>query len=370
VAARRKPGGDAGRGGGGGGAAPKAVRRAAAPASPAPTAPVPRPTPKLAPPLGQGRLFLALVAAARRLELHHAVVVSGAPGAGKSTAARWLAAALLCPSDHDAMAPCGACRTCRRVATGNHPDLHLLALLEDKREIAVDQVRDLQAALLRAPVEGRARAVLIDPAAALNEEGQNALLKTLEEPGPATFLLLCTSRPEQLLPTVRSRCQRLVLRGLDPALLQRELSARTNAPAPVQQRALELADGSLGRALAACTERTVQLHDLVLEMLTGAKRLRPMATARSVLEGSDGRAGAVLCAREFLQLLAGEARARLQRSLADAAGGSYREPPSEPWVSVLESALVGAQDLDLQIPPDQAVAGALLAIARQLRREH
>jgi DNA polymerase-3 subunit delta' len=349
-------------------AVPKGARRAPAAAPAPPPGPAqPKPVPKLMPPLGQGRLFDALVAAARRLLLHHAVVVSGAPGGGKSTAARWLAAALLCPSDLDALAPCGACRTCRRVASGNHPDLHLLALLEDKREIAVDQVRDLQAALLRAPVEGRARAVLIDPASALNEEGQNALLKTLEEPGPATFLLLCTSRPEQLLPTVRSRCERLVLRGLDPALLQRELSARTNVPARVQQLALGLAEGSLGRALAACTERTVQLHDLVQALLDSAKPLVPLGTARSVLEGSDGRAGAVLRAREFLQLLAAEARARLQRGLADAAGGSYRDPPSEPWASVLESALVGAQDLDLQIPPDQAVAGALLAIARQLR---
>ena len=345
--------------------ASKPASRAAATAS---AAPAPKPQAMLRIPIGQGPAFARLITAARTLRMHHAVVVSGAPGTGKSTIARWIAAALVCPSELDTEGPCGVCRHCRRVASGAHPDLHFLQPPEQKQVIPVESVRALQDTLQLAAVEARARVVIIDPADALGEEGQNTLLKTLEEPGVATFLLLCTARPELLLATVRSRCERLNVRGLSRDRIAQEISARNAGTSAQVDQALATANGSLGRALAACTEQTVQIHDLVLATLDSAKQLRPLATARNVLEGCEGRAEAVQRARVFLRTCATEASLRLERSLASGGDASYPAVASEPWVSVLELALLGLQDLELQIPADQVIVGAVLGIARLLRR--
>ena len=245
---------------------------------------------------------------------------------------------------------------------------HILRPPDQKQVIPVESVRELQDTLQLAAVEARARVVILDPADALGEEGQNTLLKTLEEPGPATYLLLCTSRPELLLATVRSRCERLTVRGLPRERIAQELSARSVGTLAHQERALGMAQGSLGRAISACTEQTVQLHDLVLATLNSAKELRPLTTARNVLEGAEGRAEAVARARAFLRICATEASTRLEHGIASGADETYPAAASEPWVSVLELALLALQDLELQIPADQVIAGALLGIARQLRR--
>jgi DNA polymerase III delta' subunit len=246
-------------------------------------------------PLGQGEALAYWQRRARSLLLPHAMVVEGARGIGKTTVMRWLTAALLCPSELDADGPCGVCRACTRVASDLHPDVHLVERARDEKDaeendksfyvIKVDQVRQAQQALSLHAVEGRARVLRIADADSMEEEAQNALLKTLEEPGVATFLLLEARRPEQLLPTVRSRVQRLRVRPLDDAALARGLSEKLPNQGPRLPDALSLAHGSLGLAELACTERAVQLHDLVRALLAGNKGLRPVAIARAVLEG-------------------------------------------------------------------------------------
>lgn len=336
-------------------------------AAPAPSAP-----PRLVAPLGQGAMLLHWQRLARTLALPHALVVEGAPGTGKSTVMRWLAASLLCPSDLDQSGPCGSCRTCMRVAAGAFPDVHLVdrARDEDDKEenkkswyvIAVDQVREAQEILLRRPVEGRARVLLIADADTMEEAAQNALLKTLEEPGDATFLLLEARRPERLLPTVRSRVQRLRLVPLDDTAIRRELGNRLPARAAVFERAIGLARGSLGQALAVCTEQVVQVHDLVLAVLATTKGLRPLETARLALEGFPERHEAVRAARLFLWLLRSELRRRID-GLAAATADSYVAALAEPWTTWLETTLAAERDLDMQIPPDQALVACLVEFA-------
>jgi len=103
---------------------------------------------------------------------------------------------------------CGVCAACVRIARGVHPDVPIVEPAETGL-IRVDQVRDVIDRAAYRPFEGRRRVVIIDDADALLPQAQNALLKTLEEPTPSSVFILVTSKPDLLLPTVRSRCIRL-----------------------------------------------------------------------------------------------------------------------------------------------------------------
>ncbi len=178
-------------------------------------------------------------AASAALAGAHALLIHGPAGAGQLELGLLLAQATLCESSTDAAAsrPCGHCASCRLFATRVHPDLLLvlpdalrvqLGWVDDddsklhkadakpSREIRVDQVRQAIAWSQQTSGRGRGKVLLLHPADALNNIAANALLKTLEEPPGALRLLLTSADPEHLLPTVRSRCQRLPL-ALPPA---------------------------------------------------------------------------------------------------------------------------------------------------------
>lgn len=107
--------------------------------------------------------------------------------------------------------PCGRCAGCEKAAAGRHPDVITFAPAEGKREITVEQIRRLRSDAWVAPNEGRRKVYLLDPASAMNENAQNALLKVLEEgPEQAAFLLIARTAAG-LLHTVRSRCEHLDL---------------------------------------------------------------------------------------------------------------------------------------------------------------
>jgi DNA polymerase-3 subunit delta' len=163
----------------------------------------------------------------RRDALPHALLLSGRPGLGKTVLARTFAQALLCESARSDGLPCGACLACRWFEQGSHPDFRLIepealaqAVPEEgegrskagaapSRQIKIDQVRELQEFLAVGTHRGGARVILLRPAEAMNAATANALLKSLEEPPPGTVFLLVSSAPDRLLPTVRSRCQRI-----------------------------------------------------------------------------------------------------------------------------------------------------------------
>ncbi len=154
--------------------------------------------------------------------LSHGYLISGGGEESRAAFARRLAAAYLCDGQ---TVPCGGCRHCRKVAGGTHPDVSLIAPLEGKREISVDQIRALRSDAYIRPNEGRRKVYVISPADSMNPFAQNALLKVLEEgPAYAAFLLLA-DQPGLLLDTVRSRCEALVLppeaARPDPELLDR-----------------------------------------------------------------------------------------------------------------------------------------------------
>ena len=163
--------------------------------------------------LGHRRLVALLARSIRQDSLPPSLVFAGPDGIGKRLTALATAQALNCPNRPETTAgpgidACGVCPTCARIARGVHPDV-LLVEPGETGSIKIDSVRDIIDRAAYRPFEGRRRVVIIDEADALVAAAQNALLKTLEEPPPSSVFMLITSRPDMLLPTVRSRCPRL-----------------------------------------------------------------------------------------------------------------------------------------------------------------
>lgn len=143
--------------------------------------------------------------------LSHAYLLIGPDGEARREAAVRLAAEILCG---EADAPCGRCRTCRKVFAGIHPDVVTVerqpgdkGLL--RREIVVDQIREITSDAVIMPNEADRKVYIIREADRMNTAAQNALLKALEDPPGHACFLLCAAAADALLPTVRSRCVRL-----------------------------------------------------------------------------------------------------------------------------------------------------------------
>jgi len=222
-----------------------------------------------------------------RQTLPPSLVFAGPDGVGKRLAAVALAQALNCDRRDASGDACGTCASCTRIARGVHADV-LAVEPGDSGAIKVDQVREAIDRAAYRPFEGKRRIVIVEEADALVSEAQNALLKTLEEPPPASVFVLVTARPDVLLPTVRSRCQRLRFGPLSPAdvaaILIRdhgftETDARTAAAA---------ADGSVGRALDEGAEDVIEARDAAARLLQTAG---PSQDVRRRLDGAKAFAG-------------------------------------------------------------------------------
>lgn len=204
----------------------------------------------------------------------HALLIHGPAGAGHFELALLLAQAVLCeaPGATAMSRPCGRCASCHLMASRTHPDLRTvlpaalrvqLGWIDEEdfippkgdakpsREIRIDQVRLAIAWSQQTSARGRGKVMLLHPADAVNAVSANALLKTLEEPPGAVRLLLTSTDPERLLPTVRSRCQRLPLTLPDTAQALAWLQAHGVADA---EPLLALAGGSPLEALAWAQE--------------------------------------------------------------------------------------------------------------------
>jgi len=248
---------------------------------------------------GHQHLLELIGRAAVRGSMPPSVIFAGPDGVGKRMAAVALAQLVNCaaPRKGDA-APdaCGECASCRRIARGVHADV-LLVEPGETGSIKVDQVRDAIERSAYRPFEGRRRVVIVDDADALIPEAQNALLKTLEEPPSASTFVLVTSRPDVLLPTVLSRCQRLRFGRLAPADVAAVLVRDHEYSESEAQAAAALSDGSVGAALEGATDDYAEARHAAAAMLQtvaasqdprrrlqGAKALAP---ARGGRDGSE-----------------------------------------------------------------------------------
>lgn len=139
--------------------------------------------------------------------LAHALLFSGPAGIGKRSVALAFAAWVQCETPGDDA--CGDCAPCHQIAVGTHPDVKLVEVDSGKKEIGVDKAREVKRFTQLAPAGGRLKIAIIDDAHRLSVAAQNGLLKTLEDPPGRSILILVSNSPDSLLPTVRSRCQRV-----------------------------------------------------------------------------------------------------------------------------------------------------------------
>jgi DNA polymerase III subunit delta' len=173
--------------------------------------------------------------------LPHSLLVLSVPGLGAEQLANWMTALVLCESP--GTRPCDACPSCRLLRSDSHPDAHVVRLEEDAQQIKIDQVRELIDSLTLKSYRGGYKVGVIEGAEALNTNGANAFLKTLEEPSADTMLMMI-ARPNHRLPaTVASRCLRISLRP--PAAGDAIAWLQANAPgANSWHAALALAGGA------------------------------------------------------------------------------------------------------------------------------
>ena len=193
--------------------------------------------------LGNERLKENLRVSVGRGRASHFYLISGPAGSGKRTLARLLSAALQCREEHK---PCLTCPACRKVLADTHPDCITITDPEHKN-VAVKIVRDAREDMYVMPNEGN-RKIYIFPQE-MGIEGQNALLKILEEPPEYGVFILLTVNPEKLLPTVRSRCTELSLLALPEGVLKSALAREfPNADPESLAAAISRSGGFLGQA--------------------------------------------------------------------------------------------------------------------------
>jgi DNA polymerase-3 subunit delta' len=217
---------------------------------------------------GHRHLLDLTARAAVRGTLPPSLIFAGPEGTGKRHAAVALAQLFNCASPAGEPSPdaCGHCAACRRIARGVHADV-LLIEPGETGAIKVDQARQAIDRSAYRPFEGKRRVVIIDDADAMEASAQNALLKTLEEPPAASSFVLVTARPDVLLPTVQSRCQRLRFARLSPADIAAVLMRDHSFAEADAHAAALLADGSIGRALEGDSEAYVDARESAIAML-------------------------------------------------------------------------------------------------------
>lgn len=238
---------------------------------------------------GQPRAVALLCRAIQADRVVHAYLFTGPPGCGKHATGLALATALNCTREPGE--GCGECDACAKIAAGIHPDVQTLERQGAAQIIPIETIRtQVIPQLGTAPHEGAARVFLIEEAAALQGAAANALLKTLEEPPHRTHFVLCTTAPEALLPTIRSRCQRVSFAALPPdvrAALHEDTEAAERLGALVEALRSAAAAGDTGSLHRAAEDASAAKESVTPALELWAARLHEEARQAAMASELD-----------------------------------------------------------------------------------
>jgi DNA polymerase III subunit delta' len=239
----------------------------------------------------------------------HAYLFAGPPGLGRRTLALRFAQALNCPTPIEAGIPCGQCRDCKQIAAMQHADLSIIEpTIKDadhpkelipapNGEIRISQIRELQKTINLKPYQSRYRVLIFLRFQQANVEACNALLKTLEEAPSYAVLILTADNPEQLLPTIVSRCEVLRLRPLKIEEVQQVLATRGVEPGKAELIA-HISGGRFGYALRLLEDESLlgmreeRLNDL--QHLISASRVEKFAYAEKLAKDKESMRQVIL----------------------------------------------------------------------------
>ncbi|HEY2516362.1 MAG TPA: DNA polymerase III subunit, partial [Polyangiaceae bacterium] len=313
---------------------------------PSPPSPPPLPSPALATVQAQETSVATLRRALATGRVHHAYLFDGPEGVGKELAAFGLAQALVCERrgvDLPADEACGACSACLRALPRAetrrpvHPDVVVIERglyepgtigrrTQESQDISIDQIRTLVLARASfAPHEGRAKVFVIRRAEELSTSAANALLKTLEEPNARTHFVLLTSQPDALLPTIRSRTQRVRFAPLPDAVVVGLLAARGLEPARAQEIA-RLSAGSMQTALVHADDGASAAREAFVTRALEAIEAPTMGPALELAEDAKKEKGELatrLAALASSLAVRGAAEADARGRAADTAASRY-----------------------------------------------
>jgi DNA polymerase-3 subunit delta' len=218
--------------------------------------------------LGQDFPKLILEKAIRKNRLPSAFLFLGPGGVGKKTTALTLAKVLNCKkggigeifnTPNSEFKACGVCPACKKIDGGNHPDVRIIEPeIKGKKDIPIAAVRDLRREVTLKPFEGNKRIFLVLHADRMTPEASNAFLKTLEEPPLDTLLILTSTRPNFLLSTILSRCQKIRFRRLTSNDIERFLLDKCSVSEENSVLLSRLSGGSLGFALNLINEEYIE----------------------------------------------------------------------------------------------------------------
>lgn len=371
--------------------------------------------------LGQDRAVDVLATQLQSGRLHHAYIFRGPAGIGKFTTALAFGQVLLCHSKQQDLAgrvvACGSCASCKffdaqsehaqqagdadsdePAALGSaHPDLHVVtkelarysddALVRNRKltSIPVDVLRvALIEPVYRAAQMNRGKVFIVDEAELLNQAGQNLLLKTLEEPPAGTTIILVTSSEDRLLPTIRSRCQRIAFVPLTDELVEQWIQQQQPGLSPDERQWLVgFAGGSFGRASLALSYNLTEWARAILPRIDDIAQRRTRGELGSEIEsrikafaekwvdqhaGASKEAANKLAADLMWSLIATHARQRVaaMADQCDPADPEQAEHAIEPWLGVIdavhEAAGLLATNVNMSLVCDHLVS----VITRQL----
>jgi DNA polymerase-3 subunit gamma/tau len=309
--------------------------------------------------VGQQHVTRTLENAIRDSRVAHAYIFSGARGVGKTTTARILAKALNCVKG-PAPEPCNACDACREIAAGTSLDVIEIDAASNR---GIDQIRELREMVRYAPASGRSKIVILDEAHQLTDEASNALLKTLEEPPPGVVFVLATTRPDDLVETIRSRAQHFHFRALSFSEINEALERiageeKLSLDADARAVMARAAEGSLRdalsileQAIAYCgTEiKGAQVRELLGVVAEEALDELIAAIAEQSTERALGLVHRLIAEGHNLQHFCREAIRHLRNLLVARVCGAESQliaaPPDERPRLAKQSAQFGEEDL-------------------------